>query len=123
MPGTKFQTIDQYIATFPKDVQDSLQKIREVIKKAVPEAEEIISYNIPAFKFHGFLLYFSAYKSHYSLSFIPSSAIYQVFEKELASYKKSVSTIQFPFDKPLPLKLIRDIAKLRAKENIKGKRK
>jgi len=79
---TKFETPDQYISTFPKDVQAILQKIRKTIQKAVPDAEEVISYNIPAFKFHGWVFYYSAYKEHYSLSCPPPFLIFDVFKKE-----------------------------------------
>lgn len=114
---TKFETVDEYISSFPKDVQSGLEKFRKTIKKAVPGAEEVISYNIPAFKHNGFLVYFSAYTSHYSLSFPPPFGAFEVFKKELAPYQKSKSTIQFPMNEPLPLELIAGIAKLRVREN------
>lgn len=113
----KFQSVDEYISSFPKSSQEALGKIRQTVKKAVPQAEEVISYGIPAFKFHGFLVYFSAYKAHYSLSFPPPFTLFDVFKTELSEYEKSKTTIQLPMDKALPIKLISDIVKYRAKEN------
>ena len=123
MAKTDFKTVDEYISTFPEDVQDTLEKIRQTIKKAVPEAQEVISYQIPAFKFHGWVLYFSAYKHHYSLSCPPPFTVFDVFEKELSLYEISKSAIKFPADKPIPLTLISDMAKYRAKENLEKEKK
>jgi uncharacterized protein YdhG (YjbR/CyaY superfamily) len=119
----KFQTIDEYIGIFPKDVQESLEKIRETIKIAEPEAEEVISYQLPAFQFHGMLIYFSAYKDHYSLSFPPPFTIFDVFKQELSPYEVSKTTIKLPMDKPIPLKLVSEIVKYRAKENLEKQKK
>ena len=119
----KFETADQYIGSFPKDVQAILQKVRKTIQKAVPEAEEVISYNIPAFKFNGWVFYYSAYTSHFSLSCPPPFTVFDKFKKELAAYELSKSTIQFPFDKPVPTALISDMAKFRAKENTETEAK
>lgn len=123
MAKTDFKTVDEYIATFPKDVQDGLEKIRGAIRTAVPEAEEVISYQIPAYKFHGWVLYFSAHKKHYSLSCPPPFTVFEVFKEELSAYKVSKSTIQFPKDKPLPLELIGDLARYRTKENLERDKK
>lgn len=120
---TKFETADQYISSFPKDVQAILQKVRKTIQKAVPEAEEVISYNIPAFKFRGWVFYYSAYTNHFSLSCPPPFTIFDVFKKELAGYELSKSTIRFPLDKPVPTALIADMAKFRAKENTENEAK
>lgn len=116
----KFETHDQYISIFSKDVQAILQKVRKTVKKAVPEAEEVISYSIPAFKFHGWVLYYSAYTNHFSLSCPPPFTIFDVFKKELAEYEVSKSAIRFPLDKPVPVALISEIAKFRAKENLEN---
>ncbi len=118
MQRVKYQTVDEYIASFPTDTQVVLSMLRKIITEVVPDAEEVISYNIPAYKYHGFLIYFSAYKEHYSLSFRPDSAVFKTFKKELAEFKQSKSTIQFPYTKPLPVELIRAIVKLRASENL-----
>src|SRR5687767_797488 len=118
----KFETTEEYISTFTKDVQEILQKIRKTIQKAVPEAEEVISYQIPAFrvdasdKYHGWILYYSAYKSHFSLSCPPPFTIFEVFKKELAPYELSKSAVRFPLDKHVPVTLISEMAKFRAKE-------
>ncbi|MBO9153988.1 iron chaperone [Chitinophaga sp. GCM10012297] len=109
-------TVDQYIATFPKEEQEVMGKIRKTIQQAVPEAEEVISYSIPAYKQNGFLIYFSAYKAHYSLSFPPPFTVFEQFKKELSPYESSKSTVQLPKSMPIPYDLIADIVKFRAKE-------
>ena len=121
---TDFRSVDEYIRTFPSDVQAKLQTLRRTIQKAVPDAEEIISYQMPAFKFHGRLLYFSAFKDHYSL-FPGSKSVRRAFKKQLFHYEGREGTIRFPLDEPVPVKLIRDIAMYRAKENLgrEGKKK
>jgi len=117
MAKTDFRSVDEYIGTFPKDVQATLETIRRTIQRAVPEAEEVISYQMPAYKFHGRMLYFSAYKNHYSL-FGATQGVRRAFKKELSRYEGTKGTIQFPLDEPVPVKLIRDIAMYRAKENL-----
>ena len=98
--------------------------MRKAIGDAVPGAEEVISYNIPAFKYEGWIFYYSAYKAHYSLSCPPPWTAFDKFKKELAEYEISKSTIQFPYDKPVPVKLIAAMSKFRAKENEEaGKKK
>ena len=117
MAKTDFRNVDKYIGTFPKDVQATLETIRRTVQKAVPEAEEVISYQMPAYKFHGRMLYFSAYKNHYSL-FGTTQGVRRAFKKELSRYEGTKGTIRFPLDEPVPVKLIRDIAMYRAKENL-----
>jgi len=124
MPKINFSTIDKYISTFPKDVQKKLESIRQTIKKAAPGAEETISYQIPAFKLNGPLIYFAGFKNHVSLYPAPRAAA--EFKKELSEYKGGKGTVQFPLDKPIPLSLIRRIVKYRIKENfnkVNNKRK
>jgi uncharacterized protein YdhG (YjbR/CyaY superfamily) len=116
----KFETADQYISSFPKDVQAILQKVRKTIQKAVPEAEEVISYNIPAFKYHGWVFYYSAYTHHFSLACPPPFTVFDAFKKELAKYEVSKSAIRFPLDEPVPAALISEMAKFRAKENVEN---
>ena len=111
---TTFTNTDEYIAMFPTDVQDVLQKLRSTIKKTAPSAEEVISYKMPAFKFNGMLVWFAAQKNH--IGFYPTGSPIVVFKKELAPYKTSKGAIQFPIDKPIPLKLVKDIVKFRMKE-------
>jgi uncharacterized protein YdhG (YjbR/CyaY superfamily) len=110
-----FQTIDEYVKTFPKNIQKILGTIRQVIKKSAPAAEEAISYQIPTFKLNGNLVHFAAFKNH--IGFYPGAEAIKVFPKEIASYKSSKGTIQFPIDKPMPLTLIRKIVEYRVKVN------
>ncbi len=114
---SKFTTVNEYINTFPEHIQFLLEVIRDTIKEAAPEAEEVISYNIPAFKFHGMLIFYSAYKNHISIS-IPPSKVYEVFKNELSVYKVSKSAIQLPLNQKLPLKLIEEMTRFRLKENF-----
>ncbi len=107
--------IDAYIAQFPKQVQAALQKIRKTIKAAAPQAEEVISYQMPAFKYHGVLVYFAAWKNH--IGFYPVTSVITAFKDELKHYLVSKGTIQFPLDTPLPLALISNIVKYRVVEN------
>lgn len=117
MAKTDFKSIDEYIATFSIDIQQKLEEIRQIIHAAVPEAKEVISYQIPCFNHYGPVLYFSAFKSHLSIAAPPPT--FQVFKEELSSYKTSVSVFQIPYDKPIPAQLIAKIAKYRAQENVK----
>lgn len=117
-----YDTIDKYIATFPKEVQKILKELRKTIKAATPGAEERISYQMPAFSLKGILVYFAAYKNH--IGFYPTSSGIKAFKKELSVYKGGKGTVQFPIDKPLPLALISKIVKFRVSENVrKGKLK
>lgn len=113
---TKFNTIDEYISVFPKDIQEILKKVRQTIKKSAPQAEEIISYQMPAFRLNGNLVYFAALKDH--IGFYPTSSGVAVFKKELSKYATSKGTIRFPLDKPIPFDLVRKIVKFRVQENL-----
>jgi len=113
----KPKDIDEYIAAFPKGVQKLLQQVRTTIHKTAPEAEETISYGMPAFKLNGIIVYFAAFKSHIGLYALPSGNA--VFQTELDTYKTGKGSIQFPFDKPLPIDLIIRIVKFRIEENQK----
>jgi uncharacterized protein YdhG (YjbR/CyaY superfamily) len=117
MKPTGFQTIDQYIATFPPNIQTILQQIRQTIHEAAPEAEQTISYQMPAFKQNGVLVYFAAFKDH--ISFFPTGSGVEAFKDKLSSYKTSKGTIQFPLDKPVPLDLVKEIVRFRVSENQK----
>jgi len=119
-PRRHFQTIDEYINTFPKEVQDILEKLRQTIQKAAPEATEAISYGIPTFQLHGNLVHFAAYRNH--IGFYPASGAIEAFRKELSRYKGSKGTVQFPINQPLPLGLIKTMVKYRVKENEKRKK-
>ena len=96
--------IDEYIAAFPADVQKRLQSIRRAIRKAAPEAQEKISYQIPAFTLRGDLIYFAAYKNHIGL--YPGAAAIAAMKADLLGYRTSKGTVQLPLDRPLPLPLI-----------------
>jgi uncharacterized protein YdhG (YjbR/CyaY superfamily) len=106
---------NEYIAGFAPEVQQLLEKVRSTIQKAAPEAVEAISYGMPAFKLNGNLVYFAAFKSHIGFYALPSGN--EAFQKELSQYKTGKGSIQFPFDKPLPLELITKIVKFRVEEN------
>ena len=113
---TEFKDIDSYIATFPKDLQVILKQVRNAIQTSAPKAEEVISYNMPAFKYHGMLVYFAGYKNHIGFYSLPSG--HAAFEKELSIFKQGKGSVQFPLDKPMPLALIKKIVKFRVKENL-----
>lgn len=123
MAKTDFKSAQEYIDTFPENIQKILQTVRRVIKKAVPEAEEVISYQIPAFKFHGWIFYYSAYKEHYSLSCPPPFTVFEEFASDLSQYKRSKSTIRFPLNEPVPEHLIEKMVKYQAEENLKREKK
>jgi len=113
----KFQTIDEYIIQFPVEVQEMLQKLRDVIKKAAPEAKETISYQMPAFSLNGILVYFAVWKNH--IGFYPTSSGMNAFKEELSQFKGTKSSIHFPLTMPLPNELISKIVKFRVAENNK----
>ena len=106
--------VDTYIATFSIEIQAILQSIRETIKRAAPESEEVISYRMPAFRQNGILVYFAAWKKHIGL--YPPIAGDQALEKAIAPYAGPKGNLQFPIDQPMPLDLIERIVKLRVKQ-------
>ena len=117
----KFTTVDQYIKSFPAPMQALLKEIRGVIREAAPKAEEAISYNMPAFKQDGALVYYAANKEH--IGFYPgNSTITTLFKDELTDYKTSKGAIQFPIDQPIPHKLVKKIVKYRIQENKEKKK-
>jgi uncharacterized protein YdhG (YjbR/CyaY superfamily) len=109
-------TIDEYIADFPKDVQERMEKVRKAIRKAAPAAEEAIKYQIPTFVLKGNLIHFGGYKNHIGL--YPGSRPVEKFKDELSRYEISKGTVRFPFDKPLPLGLIGRITKFCVQRNL-----
>lgn len=114
MAKTDYKTINEYHQAFPKDLQERMQTIRELVHKIAPEVEEVISYQIPAFKIgKAFLIYYSAYEKHISLSSPWSEALLAEFASELKGLKVSKSAIQLPNDKPLPLDFIEQLLKFR----------
>ena len=116
MAKTDFKSVDEYIASLPDPVQGVLERVRSTIRKAVPEAEEVISYKIPTYKLPGGpMLYFAGWKQYFSL--YPATAnVVEAFRDEIAPYLVSKSTIRFPLSQPVPVKLIGRIAKFRAME-------
>jgi uncharacterized protein YdhG (YjbR/CyaY superfamily) len=112
------KTIDKYLAGFPKDVRTVLERVRSTIRKAVPSAEEAISYGIPAFKLHGrTMIYFAGWKEHYSI-YPSNDRLVAAFKDELAPYEvNGKGTIRFPLSEAIPVKLISGIARFRAKES------
>lgn len=121
MAKINFHSVDEYIGTFPAEVQDILQSVRHAIREAVPQAEEQISYQMPAFKLHGTLVWYAAWKKHIGL-YPRTQGMEAAFKKELSKYEGSKGTIKFPLDKPMPIDLIRRIAQYRAMENTEKKR-
>ena len=110
------QTIDEYIAGFPPDVQEILEQVRQAVRETAPDAEEAIKYRMPTFVLNGNLVHFAAHKNH--LGFYPTPTGIERFQKELAAYKVSKGTARFPLDKPIPFDLITEIVKFRVKENL-----
>ena len=115
MKGSAPTTIDAYIAAFPQDVQAILQRIRQTIHDAAPEATEAISYGMPTFKLHGNLVHFAAFKNH--IGFYPVPSGIAAFQEELSAFKQGKGSVQFPLDKPLPFDLMRRIVQFRVQEN------
>ena len=113
---TKPKNIDEYIAGFPNDVKEILEKIRMTIRKAAPDAEEAIKYQMPTFTLKGNLVHFAAFKKH--IGFYPVPTGIEKFKNELSVYEGGKGSVQFPLDKPIPYGLIRRIVKFRAKENL-----
>lgn len=112
----KFNDIDGYISSFHEDTQKILEQIRFTIKQAAPEAEELISYAMPAFKLNGMLVYFAAFKNHIGFYSLPTGN--EAFKKNLSVYKTGRGSVQFPLNKPMPLLLISEIVKFRVEENL-----
>ncbi|MDB5191311.1 MAG: hypothetical protein JWQ96_874 [Segetibacter sp.] len=115
MITTKPTDINEYIASFPKNVQEVMQQVRETIKKAAPGAEEGIGYAIPVFKLNKtYVVYFAGYKNHIGL--YPAPTGMEAFKQDFVGYKTGKGSVQFPLDKPMPLDLIMKIVKFRVKE-------
>lgn len=108
--------VDRYIDGFPMETRKILTQLRATIVKAAPKAEEIISYKMPAYKYYGMLVYFAAYENH--IGFYPTPSAIEHFKKELSTFKGAKGSVQFPLDKPIPLRLVTRMVKFRAKENL-----
>jgi uncharacterized protein YdhG (YjbR/CyaY superfamily) len=115
-PKTSPANADAYIAAFPPATKKLLQQLRTAIKKAAPLAEEVISYQMPAYKYHGILVYFAGHKNH--IGFYPTASGIENFKKEIAGFKNSKGAIQLPFDQPLPVSLITAMVKFRVQVNL-----
>jgi uncharacterized protein YdhG (YjbR/CyaY superfamily) len=116
MAKTDFKSVDEYIISQPEAVRGVLKRVRSIIRKAVPGADEVISYQIPAYKLHGRpVLYFAGWKEHFSL-YPSTDRLVAAFKDDLGTYEISKGTIRFPLSEPVPVKLIEGIAKFRAKE-------
>lgn len=116
MISKKPTTVDEYIASFPKETQLILEQVRVCIKKAAPNAEEGIAYGMPAYKLNGPLVYFAGYKEHIGFYATPSG--HDSFQKELSKYKMGKGSVQFPIEENIPLTLITKMVKYRVKENL-----
>ena len=114
-------TINEFIAAFPKNTQDKLRKMRDTIRKAAPSATEAIKYGIPTFVLNGNLVHFAGYQNH--IGFYPAASGILEFKKELAGYESAKGSVRFPLDKPLPLTLVAQIVKFRVAENMAKKSK
>lgn len=121
MDTKKPTTINEYIGSFPNDVQRILEEIRMTIQKAAPDAKEKISYSMPAFDLNGIVVYFAAFKNHIGLYALPSG--HETFKEELSKYKSGKGSVQFPLNEPMPFALITKIVKFRVKENLEKKGK
>lgn len=112
---TPIDSVEAYIAPWPADIRERLEQVRQTIKTAAPKAEELISYGLPSYKYHGPLVYFGAFKNHLGFYAVPSG--HAAFAKELSAYKGAKGSVQFPYKDPLPLDLIKRIVEFRVQEN------
>ncbi len=121
MANTAFKSVDEYIATFPEGTQKVLQQLRGTIRKALPEAEEVISYKMPAYRLGDRpVVWFAGWKMTYSI-YPLTGRLFEELKGELTPFKVNKSTLRFPLSQPVPVKLIARIAKLRAKEDGAGR--
>ena len=124
MSSSTFSNTDEYIAMFPAETQAALELVRATIKKAAPDAEEVISYQMPAYKLNGMLVYFAGYKQH--IGFYPTAIGIESFKDKIGQFKWSKGAIQFPLNEPMPLELITEIVKFKVmwnEEHVKAKKK
>ena len=113
---TTSNAVDEYIAGFPPDVQEILEKVRATIRAAAPDSQETINYQMPTFTLNGNLVHFAAYKKH--IGFYPTPSGIKKFKNELAAYKGAKGSVQFPLDQPIPYDLIAQIVAFRVTENL-----
>ena len=119
MEKTKFRTVDEYFEKVPIQALERMNAIRKEIKETVPLAQEVISYNMPALKYKGILIYYAAYEKHIGFYAVPTT--HKVFEKEFSGYKTGKGSVQFPHNMPLPLELIKRMTKYRYEERLREK--
>jgi uncharacterized protein YdhG (YjbR/CyaY superfamily) len=119
-PKKAFKTIDEYIDTFPKNVQVILQELRQIIRDSALEAEEAIRYQMPTFRLNGNLVHFAAYKNH--IGFYPTPSAIKAFKENLSAFKTSKGAIQFPLTEPIPFALVKEMVQFRVKENMRKKK-
>ncbi len=120
-PERKFKTVEGYFSVLPDQMRIRMEELRQTIRQAAPDAEEVISYNMPAFRFHGILVYYAAHKEH--IGFYPAGAVVnEVFKDDLAGYETSKGTIKFPLKKQIPLDLVKRIVEFRVKQNLERAR-
>jgi uncharacterized protein YdhG (YjbR/CyaY superfamily) len=120
--GIKFKTVEEYFSSLPAKTKGILEALRNTIKQAAPDARELISYNMPAFKSQGVLVYYAAHKGH--IGFYPTASPIEIFKDELSVYKYSKGAVQFPLNEPLPFDLIVRIVKFRVQQDAaKAKKK
>jgi len=112
----EIKDVESYIAGFSPAMQKLLKQLRSTIRKAAPQAEEHIGYQMPAYKFHGPLVYFAGYEKH--IGFYPGASGIENFKKEISIYKNAKGSVQFPLDRPLPLDLVKQIVQFRIEENL-----
>jgi uncharacterized protein YdhG (YjbR/CyaY superfamily) len=115
MPMPKFKTVEEYLLSIPEHAIELSETLRHTIMQAAPKAEEVLSYNMPAYKQNGILVYWCVFKNH--IGFFPTSKPIEVFAAELTKFKTSKGTIQFPLDKPIPKTLVKKILKYRMSED------
>ena len=118
---TNYESIDQYISSFPASTQKLLEEFRATAHETAPDATEKISYQMPHFYLNGGLVAFAGYKNH--IGFYPGASTIQTFGDELKRYKTSIGTVQFPIDQPLPIDLIKRIVSFRVDENLQKPQK
>lgn len=116
-----FESVDEYIGTFPSGVRKKLSELRKIIRKEVPEAQEKISYQIPTFFLNGNLVHFAAYAKH--IGFYPAPGATKAFQKKLAKYRHSKATVRFPLGEPLPAGLIRQMVRFRVAEHTQKRKR
>ena len=116
MQKDEFKSVDEYIALQPEKAREILETIRVCILKTVPKGEEVISYQMPAVKYHGMLIWYAVFKNHYSI--FPKTKAIVAFKDKLNGLEVTKGTIKFPMDKKVPIKLITEIVKFRIKENL-----